>query len=186
MAFSIPLQRAARIVRAGGVVAYPTEGVYGLGCLPQADEAVQHILSIKQRDPAMGLILIAADSSQLEEWVASGVPTADLYSSAERPVTWIVPAAASVSTLIRGNHEGLAVRITSHPVARALCLAADSAIVSTSANVSGRPTSRNLHVLRRQFGHLVDCVVAGRCGPAGGASEIRDWRSGKVIRPATT
>jgi len=185
MAFSIPLQRAARIIRSGGVVAYPTEGVYGFGCLPQADEAVQHILSIKRRDPAMGLILIAAYPSQLEDWIAEGVPTADLFSSAEKPVTWIVPASTYVSTLIRGDHEGLAVRITSHPLAQALCRAADSAIVSTSANVSGRPAARNLYVLRRQFGHLVDCVVAGRCGPATGASEIRDWQSGKIIRPAT-
>lgn len=185
MAFSIPLQRAARIIRSGGVVAYPTEGVYGLGCLPQIDDAVRHILSIKRRDPTMGLILIAADPSQLEAWLADGVRGADLHSTADKPVTWIVPAASSVSTLIRGNHEGLAVRITNHPVAKALCHAADSAIVSTSANVSGLPPTRNPFVVRRQFGHLVDCVVAGRCGPASGASEIRDWQSGKIIRPAT-
>ena len=73
MALSIPLQHAGRIVRSGGVVAYPTEGVYGLGCLPRDEGAVLRILDIKQRAPAMGLILIAADPDQLAEWVGTGV-----------------------------------------------------------------------------------------------------------------
>lgn len=184
MALSIPLQRAGRIVRSGGVVAYPTEGVYGLGCLPGDEDAILRILAIKRRDPAMGLILIAADPDQIAEWVADGVRTEELKSTAGQPVTWIVPPAPSAPFLVRGRNAGIAVRITQHPVAAALCRAAASAIVSTSANVSGRPPARNVLVLRRVFGHLVDCIVAGRCGPASGASEIREWASGKIIRPA--
>jgi L-threonylcarbamoyladenylate synthase len=186
MALSIPLQRAGLVVRSGGIVAYPTEGVYGLGCAPDNLDAVQRLLNIKDRDPAMGLILIAADSEQLVDWLADGVPIDDLQSTTMRPVTWVVPAAKWVPYLIRGRHDGLAVRITRHPVAAALCRAARSAIVSTSANISGRPPARNPYVLRRVFGHLVDCIVAGHCGPAHGASEIRDWRSGSTIRPAQT
>jgi L-threonylcarbamoyladenylate synthase len=184
MAISVPLKRAARIVRAGGVVAYPTEGIYGLGCLPQCDHAIRQILTIKQRDPSMGLILIAGNTDQLVPWVADGLQTDELRPTAERPVTWIVPAAEWLPYLIRGRNENVAVRVTTHPIAAALCLAAGSAIISTSANVSGRPPARNQLVLRRVFGQLVDCVVAGRCGPAGGASEIRDWQSGRIIRPA--
>jgi L-threonylcarbamoyladenylate synthase len=182
----IPIRHAGRIIRAGGVVAYPTEGVWGLGCLPQADQAVQRILDMKQRPATKGLILIAAEPAQLESWIAPGVDATTLASDISNPVTWIVPAADWVPYFVRGDNDGLAVRITSHPVARALCYAADSAIVSTSANVSGRPSLRSPYALRRTFGRLVDCVVAGRCGPAGGASEIRDWRSGKVLRPAGT
>jgi L-threonylcarbamoyladenylate synthase len=184
MILSIPLQRAGRILRSGGVVAYPTEGVYGLGCMPGNESAVLRILAIKQRDPAMGLILIAAEPGQLAEWVGSGVRLDELTSTVERPVTWIVPADSSVPFLVRGQNAGIAVRITRHPVAAALCRAAASALVSTSANTSGRPPARNLFVLRRVFGHLVDCVVPGRCGPASGVSEIRDWESGRIIRPA--
>lgn len=178
----MPLQRAARFIREGGVVAYPTEGVFGLGCLPDDEDAVLRILEIKQRDPSPGLVLIAADSRQLDPFIrmpAGRVPVSDI----ERPVTWIVAAADGVPAWIRGRHAGVAVRVTAHPVAKALCDAAGSALVSTSANVSGQKPARNPHVLRRQFGHLVDCIVPGRCGPARGPSEIRDLASGKVLRP---
>lgn len=180
-----PVRRAARIVRSGGVVAYPTEGVYGLGCLPGDEDAVARILSIKKRDPAMGLVLIAADNGQLRPWTElppGGVPE----SAVDRPITWIVPASAAVPAFVRGRHTGVAVRVTSHPVARALCRAAGSALVSTSANVSGRPPARNAYVLRLAFGALVDCIVPGPLGPARGASEIRELASGKVRRAATT
>lgn len=177
-----PLRKAARVVRAGGVVAYPTEGVFGLGCLPGDEAAVLRILEIKRRGPSAGLVLIAADSAQLEPFIrmpAGGVPVSDV----DRPVSWIVAAQDAAPPWIRGRHPGVAVRVTAHPMARALCAAAGSALVSTSANVSGRPPARNAHVLRREFGHLVDCIVPGRCGPARGPSEIRDLASGEVLRP---
>lgn len=179
---SMPVQQAARVIREGGVVAYPTEGVFGLGCLPDNEDAVLRILDIKRRGTSPGLVLIAADRRQLDPFVrmpAGGVPVSDIG----RPVTWIVAAKDTVPTWIRGRHPGIAVRVTTHPVARALCDAAGSALVSTSANVSGRSPARNAHVLRRQFGHLVDCIVPGHCGPARGPSEIRDLASGKVLRP---
>jgi L-threonylcarbamoyladenylate synthase len=156
--------------------------VFGLGCDPDDEDAVLRILDIKKRDASPGLVLIAADSSQLELFVrmpVGGVPVSDI----EHPVTWIVPAADTAPPWIRGRHSGVAVRVTRHPVARALCDAARSALVSTSANVSGRTPARNAHVVRRQFGHLVDCIVPGHCGPARGPSEIRDLASGKVLRP---
>lgn len=177
----IAVLKAARIIRGGGVVAYPTEGVFGLGCLPGNEEAVLRILAIKRRDPSLGLVLIAADQDQLSPWIkapAGRVPRSD----AERPVTWIVPASDSAPEWIRGRHPGIAVRLTTHPVAAALCDASGSALVSTSANVSGRPPARNAYLLRRDFGALVDCVVPGGLGRARGASEIRDLATGKVLR----
>lgn len=181
---SIPVHKAARIVRDGGVVAYPTEGVFGLGCRPDDDEAVARILRIKGRDPAMGLILIAADHDQLQRWVDLPGGRQVPASSLRRPVTWIVPARSAVPASIRGRHTTVAVRITAHPVAAALCRAAKLALVSTSANFSGQRPARNIHVLRRSFGALVDCIVPGACGPAAGPSEIRDLLSGAVLRPA--
>jgi L-threonylcarbamoyladenylate synthase len=181
---SIPIRKAARIVRDGGVVAYPTEGVFGLGCRPDDTEAVARILRIKGRDPAMGLILIAADDHPLQRWVDLPDGRQVPASSLERPVTWIVPARIAVPASIRGRHTTVAVRITAHPVAAALCRAAESALVSTSANFSGQRPARNIHVLRRNFGALVDCIVPGACGPAAGPSEIRDLLSGTVLRSA--
>lgn len=180
----IPLQKAARILKDGGVVAYPTEGLFGLGCLPDVQDAVDRIFAIKRRDPSMGLILIASRPAQLEPYAVVPPDAADLHSSLEHPVTWVLPAKSSVPAWIRGRHSGVAVRICTHPVAAALCDAVDSALVSTSANLTGQPPARNSIVLRRHFGRLVDFIVPGRCGPASGASEIRDYASGTVLRPA--
>ena len=184
MALSVPIQRAGRILQSGGIVAYPTEGVFGLGCRPDDAAAVRRILAIKQRDPGKGLVLIAADLEQLDGWIDVPPGTDVPRSSQHRPLTWIVPAASDVPYLVRGNNKGLAVRLTGHPVAAALCRAADAPLVSTSANVSGRPPARNVHVLRRTFGDLVDYIVPGACGPASGQSEIRDLLSKQVLRPA--
>lgn len=173
------IQKAARIINSGGVIAYPTEGVFGLGCLPDDAHAVARILKIKQRDPAQGLILIASRQSQLSQWIETDH---SLQSRADRPITWIVAASSAVPPWIRGMHDSVAVRITSHPVAAALCEYCGSALVSTSANVSGRPATRNRHILRRQFRDLVDFIVPGDCGAASGPSEIRDLRSGELVR----
>jgi len=166
----------------GGVIAYPTEGVFGLGCLPDDAAAVSRILSIKARNPAMGMILIATHTDQLHDWVDLPDDAGDLGNSTEKPITWIVPATENAPTLIRGDNSGLAVRITKHPVAAALCNAVDSALVSTSANRSGRPAARNRHLLRREFGSLVDFIVPGDCGKHARASEIRDLLTGDVLR----
>jgi L-threonylcarbamoyladenylate synthase len=184
MAFSQPIKRAARILHSGGVIAYPTEGVFGLGCLPDDFAAVSRVLAIKDRDPALGLVLIVTDIEQLGGWIKLPEGSSVLKSSSDHPVTWIVPATDEVPYWVRGEHAGLAVRITTHPIAGALCDAVDSALVSTSANFHRRPPTRNPFVLRRFFGALVDYIVPGECGPASGPSEIRDLASGKVLRSA--
>lgn len=177
--------RAADALLGGGVIAYPTEGVFGLGCMPDDDGALTRLLAIKRRDPRKGLILIASQKAQLRDWIAvdpARIPNPD----PARPTTWIVPAAARVSSLVTGDHAGLAIRLTTHPIAAAICDAVDSPIVSTSANLAGEAVARNGFVLRRKFGACVDYVMPGDCGPTASASEIRDLASGKVIRPRGT
>ena len=181
----VSLLRATDILLRGGVIAYPTEGVFGLGCLPDDQSAIQRLLDIKQRDAAKGLILIAANASQLQGWINLPESAALPDPDPAHPVTWIVPPGPRVTPLLRGEHPNLAVRITTNPTAAALCLAADSPLVSTSANLSGRPTARNRYILQRQLGSVVDYVVPGDCGPASGPSEIRDFKSGNVLRPRT-
>ena len=179
----ISINRAADILLGGGVIAYPTEGVFGLGCLPDVPSALLRILAIKRRDPAKGLILIAAMPEQLQGWI----DPADLESlpapDPTRPVTWIARPGFGLNALLCGANEGLAVRITTNPVARELCASVQSPITSTSANFSGGPTVRNKIQLRRRFGHLVDYIVPGDCGPASGPSEIRMLDDGRLLRP---
>jgi len=177
------LHRAAEILLGGGVIAYPTEGVFGLGCMPDDADAVLRVLDIKDRDGDKGLILVAANAAQLADWTpAADIPEPD----PQQPVTWIVEPADRVPWLVTGDNAGLAIRITTNPVAARLCELVDSPVVSTSANREGLATARNRFVLQRQFGTLVDYVVPGDCGPASGPSEIRELATGDVLRPATT
>jgi len=175
--------KAAEILKSGGVIAYPTEGVFGLGCLPSDVEAIQRLLAIKQRDPSKGLILLAASASQFDDWISLPATINLPAPDPDNPITWIAPAGDKAGYLVRGDHEGLAVRITTNPTAHAICEAVKSPIVSTSANLCGQPVARDQFNLRRQFGSLVDYVVPGPCGPSVGPSEIRDLVSGNVLRP---
>ncbi|MCH9694966.1 MAG: Sua5/YciO/YrdC/YwlC family protein [Gammaproteobacteria bacterium] len=174
---------AAETLLRGGVIAYPTEGVFGLGCLPDKFDAVCRVLDIKQRSWHKGLILIGAHAGQFDSWIelpeGTSLPALDL----QHPTTWVVPASDRVLPVVRGDHSTLAVRITSNPVAAAICDTVDSPLVSTSANLSGKVVARNGFILRRQFGTLVDYLVPGDCGPASGPSEIRDLMSGQTLRP---
>ncbi len=174
--------KAADTLLGGGVIAYPTEGVYGLGCLPDESDAVARVLHIKRRDPDKGLILLASSREQLEDWIDAGatpIPDPD----PDFPITWIVPAGKIASSLVRGKNTGLAVRLTSHAIAAAICDAVAGPIVSTSANLAGESTVRNQFALRRKFAACVDYIVPGECGPSSGPSEIRDLVSGKILRP---
>ena len=184
MAASQNIRHAARVLHAGGVIAYPTEGVFGLGCLPDDYEAVSNILAIKARDQSKGLILIISDIEQIEDWIDVPTTGLNLESPAGNPVTWIIPASDDVPVWICGEHDSIAVRLTTHPTAIALCDETDSPLVSTSANISGHPPARHSLVLRRQFSSLVDYIVPGECGPATGPSEIRDYLTGEIVRPA--
>ena len=126
--------------------------------------------------------MATSTKKQLDDWIrpdGSAIPDTD----PARPTTWIAPVQDHVSQLVTGDHAGVAVRLTSNPVAAAICDAVASPIVSTSANVAGEPVARNRNVLRRKFGPYVDYIVPGDCGPSTGASEIRDLATGKILRP---
>ena len=174
--------RAADVLLQGGVIAYPTEGVYGLGCLPDEDVAVARVLLLKQRAASKGVILIAATADQLNGWITDSARQALPDPDPSQPITWIAPPGPRATPILRGANAGIAVRLTTHPIARALCNAVESPLVSTSANISGKPVARNRFVLRRQFMRRVDFIVPGDCGPVSGPSEIRVLLTGKVLR----
>jgi L-threonylcarbamoyladenylate synthase len=179
---TMTVDKAAEVLLGGGVIAYPTEGVFGLGCLPRDTDAVRRLIDIKKRDPSKGLILIAANASQFDDWI--DLPDAVLMPKPDptQPITWVVPASSRVPPVVRGDNAGLAVRITTNPVAGNICRSVGSPVVSTSANLSGQAVAPDEETLRRQFGDLVDYIVSGACGPASGPSEIRELLSGKILR----
>ncbi|RUM93561.1 MAG: tRNA threonylcarbamoyladenosine biosynthesis protein RimN [Thiothrix sp.] len=173
----------------GGVVAYPTEAVYGLGCRPDNTDAIQRLLTIKNRPVDKGLILIAANPQQLSPFIAAlsdhlwqklTPPKKDVTT--HRTTTWIVPAAKLVSQWIHGGRDTLAVRITQHPDARALCLACNSALISTSANKSGSSPVQNYADLSPVLMDQVDYLLRGECGKDSAPSRIEDIMTGEIIR----
>ncbi|HFC53385.1 MAG TPA: tRNA threonylcarbamoyladenosine biosynthesis protein RimN [Gammaproteobacteria bacterium] len=180
------LRRARRTLSQGGVVAYPTEAVYGLGCDPLDDDAVGRLLEMKGRPVHKGLILIAAEFSQLLPFIES--PCADglqlLRESWPGPVTWVVAARPELPFWLRGNHATVAVRVTGHPLAAALCRAFGGALVSTSANPAGLPPARSPLAVRRYFGEQVNQILHGATGGLRKPTEIRSLADGRVLRPA--
>lgn len=182
-----PVRRAAHVIRQGGVVAHPTEGVFGLACDPDNLDALQRILTIKSRDRGKGVILLAHNADALQPYCApfNEDMRGRLDGHHRRPVTFVVPAARGTHTLLTGGRDTLAVRVTAHEFSRQLCAELGHPIVSTSANRGGRPPARTAQATRRALGTDVDLIVGGPLGGASGPSEIRDVVTGKVLRPAT-
>ncbi len=178
------LRQFSRLFFSGGVFAYPTESVYGLGCDPWNREAALRLLEIKQRDPSKGVILIASSIEQLAPFLS--LPKSSdlrrLGAIRKRPITWIVPVSAQTPWWIRGEHQSVAVRITEFPPVVELCNHVGSPLVSTSANLAGHPSLRSAVSVRRSLGKQLDMVVSGATGGFLSPSEIRDFRSGAVIR----
>jgi L-threonylcarbamoyladenylate synthase len=181
------LRSAAVSSRAGGVIAYPTEAVFGLGCSPYDEAAIARVISLKQRARDKGLIVIAAHSAQLDGLVAPGAREAfdgraDNVAADDRATTFVVPAGRDASALLCGGRATIAVRICKHPVARALCLYADGPLVSTSANRSGSRPARTAVQARCWFLRQVDVIVGGRVGKDLRPSRIIDLMTGEVLR----
>jgi L-threonylcarbamoyladenylate synthase len=177
---------AARVVLAGGIVAYPTEAVFGIGCLPDNEHALRALLNLKQRPASKGLLLIAASYEQIEDVakLPGGTRRREIERTWPGPVTWILPARPHVSPLITGGRNTVGIRLTSHPVAAALCARVDSAIVSTSANVSGHPPITFVWRLHRELGARLDYVLPGPLGGLGAPTTIRDAETGRILRSA--
>jgi len=180
------LDQAAALLRTGGVLAYPTEGVYGLGCDPHDRAAFEHIFALKERPATQGVLLIAADFAQVRRYIDfSKVPEAvlaEVQASWPGPHTWIFPRSAEVPDYVAGGHAGIALRVTAHAPAAALCRAYGGAIVSTSANPHGQPPAMSAAAVRACFGDALAGVLDAPLGGLDRPTSIRDALSGALIR----
>lgn len=173
------------ILKKEEVIAYPTEAVFGVGCDPDSEIAVQRLLKLKQRPVEKGLILIAANFAQLKPYIddsmLSDTQRQAIFACWPGPVTFVFPAKPTTPRWLTGRFDSLAVRVTDHPLVVELCEAFGKPLVSTSANLSGLPPCRTAQEVVEQFGSdfpVVDVPTGGRQNP----SEIRDALTGELFR----
>lgn len=175
---------AAAALSRGEVIAYPTEAVFGLGCDPGNQQAVERLLALKGRPVEKGLILIAGDITQLQQWIDLDRLHGEFPHVLERwpgPVTWLLPCKADTPHWLTGRFDSLAVRVSAHPQVQDLCASFGSAIVSTSANPTGQPPARDEAEVGRYFPDLL--VLPGAVDRQASPSTIIDARSQQVLRP---
>jgi L-threonylcarbamoyladenylate synthase len=178
------IQTAVKFLKTGKIIAYPTEAVYGLGCDPHNLNVINRLLTIKQREWHKGLILIAAEFTHLTPFILplSAEILQRVQTTYPRAVTWLLPARPEVSELLRGNSDKIAVRVTAHSQAAALCQAWGGALISTSANVSTEPPATTAAQVQQIFGNSIDYILSGEVGDQTRPSEIRDALTNQVIR----
>lgn len=182
----LTIDEAAAMLIRGGVIAYPTEAVWGVGCDPFDESAVARLLAIKQRPVDKGLILVAGALEQLDgllDWDLLPTDRSEaVFASWPGPHTWIVPASGRVPHWITGAHDGVAVRVSAHPVVVALCAGFGGPLVSTSANIGGEPPAFTRAQLDPALLALLDGTCAGETGGLAAATPIRDARTGTRLR----
>lgn len=178
------IRHAVHVLRRGGLIAYPTEAVFGLGCLPDKTQTIKKLLQLKQRPIEKGLILLAADLSQLTPYISPLEQDVEqkIQSGWPGPTTWVVPTPSRTSPLIRGKFHSIAIRVSAHPIVRELCRQCNSPIISTSANMTGQNMSYSAFDVRLRFKDQLDCILNAPLGDSDKPSVIRDAMSGRVIR----
>ena len=170
----------------GGVIAYPTEGVFGVGCDPDNVSAIDKLLALKKRPIDKGLILIAANYQQLLPYIDDSQLTSEQLQAVQStwpgPVTWVMPVKAGISSHLTGQFDSIAVRVTDHPLVQQLCLAFGKPITSTSANLTGLEPCRTTEEVERQLGGKLEAILRGQVGGRTQPTEIRDAKTSNVLR----
>lgn len=181
---SLNLDEALAILKGGGVIAYPTEAVYGLGCRAADESAVQRVLALKRRSRGKGLIVLADRLERLDGWLETLSPSqrARLDESWPGPVTWLIPATGSCPPWLTGDHTSLAVRISAHPTCSALTAGLSEPLVSTSANTEGRAPARDPAAVEDYFPEGLDGILVDSLGGETSPTLIYDLSSGQRVR----
>lgn len=180
----LTIRQGAQCLLDGGVIAYPTEAVYGLGCDPDNESAVRKILELKNRPASAGLILVADRLEHFAPYIQAVSPEMKERALAAwpGPVTWLFPRAGRVPGWLAGEHDTVALRISAHAGCRALCDAFGGPIVSTSANPAAQEPARSVARVESYFPGQLCGIVQGELGGSDLPSEIRDLATGRVVR----
>lgn len=176
--------RLVTYLKRGGIIAYPTESCYGLGCDPRNPHALKQLIRLKGRSAAKGLLLIADSFKRLRPFIRplSATQLAQMKRTWPGPFTWVVPASSACSSHLTGGRSTIAIRVTAHPGAAQLCRTLGMALVSTSANKSGRMPAKTAAECRRIFGPRVR-VIDGHIGQRRRPSTLIDLATGAILRP---
>lgn len=170
--------RAASAVQRDGIICYPTEGVWGLGCHPRASNTFDRLLKIKKRSADKGVILLAGELTQLHDYIVLNNQVRDIFAQHQHDfITFVLPKRSTCPDYLSGGRDSLAVRVTHYPPLRDLCLQAQTALVSTSANLSGQPPINNLTEAKTTFGDTVDVYVDMPLGGQAKPSRIVAWKN---------
>ena len=183
--YPVHIQRAASCLHNGGIIAYPTEGVWGLGCDPFNEAAVHKVLLMKHRPIEKGLILVAASMKQMEPLIKTLTPAHKklLNESWPGPVTWLLPDPDQlIPAWIKGQFTSVAIRVSAHRSVVRLCSAFGGPLVSTSANPAHLAPARTRLRVLTWFDENLDYILPGKLGGLHGPSAIRDLASTSVIR----
>lgn len=170
------IERGITILRQGGLIAYPTDTVYGLGASMSLPQSVARIYEVKRRPRSLPLPLLLADVSQVAEVAGEVPPSAWCFIRNFFPgaLTLILPKAGSVPAIVTGGGTSVAIRIPNHPVPVAIIRGLGVPIVGTSANISGRPSPLTAEDVFAQLGDKIDLIIDGGLCPVGKESTIVD------------
>jgi len=181
--FSLELKKIHKILVNGGVIAYPTESVFGLGCDPSNKQAVARILEIKNRTLEKGFVLLTPSIARISGWVKMDKKQLTTFSSpSKRPTTYIVPASVVAPKWLAVKNT-LAIRLTNDPFIKSISDMLGLPIVSTSANLHGENPCKSAEEVQKTMGSQLDYIVFKQTGPFNNPSTIVDLSSGKTIRP---
>jgi len=152
--------KAFKIVQDGGIILYPTDTIWGIGCDATSTEAIKRIYKLKQRDEAKSMIILLDTENKLESYISDMNPLAyDLIEYAENPLTLVMPGAKNISPAIIGNDGSVGIRISKHPFCQQLIQRMKKPLVSTSANISGKPSPQYFSQIDAEIIEGVDYVV---------------------------
>ena len=174
------VDEAVAVLRSGGLVAVPTESVWGLSCDPDNAAALDRLLHLKGRDSARGVILVADDMQRFAP-LLDGIDSASrqqLCDSWPGPMTWLVSHRGLVSSQVCGDSASVALRVTAHPVLALLCRCWGAPLVSTSANRSGALPCRTAEEVEVLCGDALGVIVPGELGAEPRPTPIRDLLTG--------
>lgn len=157
------IRQAVEVMNQGGIILYPTDTIWGIGCDATNPEAVKRVFSIKHRNDAKALITLIDSEAKLEAYVTQVPEVAwQLIEVAERPLTIIYDGARNLAPNLLAEDGSAGIRITREEFSRNLCMRMRRPIVSTSANISGEPSPKNFSDISPQLLQAVDYVCTSR------------------------